>query len=829
MKKQIIAVALLSMVLSTGFLTGCKASIENNPNEGNTNTLVDNDPTLAELPTVGEKYTNDFQEDKIPGQWDSYGIGDPFVYRYNGIYYLYASTKDGYKGVRAWKSKDLINWSKCTGAGLQEGYVSEDDSTITAYAPEVIYKNGVFYMVQSPGGKGHIILKADNPEGPFVKISDSIDSTIDGSFFYDKEEVYFFKAGGTGIRADVLNEDLTGFNGEKGSKRFDNTSLGNWTEGPYMLKRDGKYYLTYTGVHVVSPAYRVAYSYCEDENFYRNDAFTFGDNIILNTSDSYQGLGHSSTVLGPNLDSHYIAYHNLRSSGGPKRGFNLARLDFNGTQMTANHPEKEGNIVPTLATFNDYDGTNLEVKNEFKLSKIATSENRFTSEFNFKGAGTKLVFGYVDDKNYNVISIDESDGKQIINVNKIENEKATLITKYDLTKKYDLSKLHTIRISYTENQFDLHFDGMELINDFNTTLKGGKIGYIANDKTTIGYTGFSNEAEGSAQHNEFKQDLITADNHIIEKSKLSEGSGLVKVEKSKNASPDFLENGFIGANYMKLATKGDRATYLTNFDEEEILSVDIRVPKEMLGKKIGIKVNNGDIYEYQLDKYEVDTTDFKVTLGNIKVNEGANYISIYNVGDEAKFLQAEFTKTTDLKTTFENNLSDYVKQGVTYVNAWKIKNDGHYALGGTRQLAYFGDETIGDVEVEVTVNFDGQTLTKSAGLIISGKNAAFSLHDNKDSIQGYYCSINNNDIVLYDCNYNKTVRGASSYSTIEGELNSGKDIKLKVVKVGKTIKYYVNDKLHCEYVSALGNTKGYVGLYTDGAACTFKNLKIKTL
>lgn len=829
MKKQIIAVALLSMVLSSGLLTGCGNSSGPTTPDDKPSGLVDNDPTLAELPTVGDKYTNDFQEDKIPGQWDSYGIGDPFVYRHNGMYYLYASTKDGYKGVRAWKSKDLINWTKCTGQGLQEGYVSEDDCTITAYAPEVIYKNGAFYMVQSPGGKGHIILKADNPEGPFVKISDSIDSTIDGSFFYDKEEVYFFKAGGTGIRADVLNDNLDGFDGTKGSKRFDNTSLGNWTEGPYMLKRDGKYYLTYTGVHVVSPAYRVAYSYCEDEQFYKNDAFTFGDNIILNTSEGYQGLGHSSTVLGPNLDSHYIAYHNLRSSGGPKRGFNLARLDFNGTQMTANHPEKDGNIVPTLATFNDYDGTNLEKVGDFKLSNIATSENRFTAEYNFIGEGTKMIFGFVDDKNYNEVTIEKADGKQVIKVNAVKNGESTLITKYDLVKEYDLTKLHTFRISYTENQFDLHFDGMELINDFNATLKGGKIGYIATDKTSIGYTGFSNEAEGSAQHNEFKQDLITADNHIVEKSKLGEGSGLVKVEKSKNTSPDFIENGFIGANYMKLANKGDRATYLTNFDKEEILSVDIRVPKEMLGKKIGIKVNNEKLYEYTLDKYDLDTTDFKVTLGNIKVQAGANYISFYNVGDEVKFLQAEFEKTTDIETTFEDDLADYVDKGVTYVNAWKIKNGGHYALGGTRQLAYFGDETIGDVEVEVTVNFDGQTLTKSAGLVVSGKNAAFSLHDNKDSIQGYYCSINNNDIVLYDCDYNKTIRGATSYSTIEGELESGKDIKLKVVKVGKNIKYYVNDKLHCDYTSALGNTKGYVGIYTDGAACTFKNLKIKTL
>ena len=82
--------------------------------------LIDDDSTLEEVPTVADSdlYQNNFGEDKIPNQWDSYGIGDPFVYRWNGTYYLYVSTKDGNLGVRAWKSYDLINWTPCTGDGL---------------------------------------------------------------------------------------------------------------------------------------------------------------------------------------------------------------------------------------------------------------------------------------------------------------------------------------------------------------------------------------------------------------------------------------------------------------------------------------------------------------------------------------------------------------------------------------------------------------------------------------------------------------------------------------------------------------------------------------
>lgn len=824
MKRKFIFGMALTLVFG-GASVGCAPQTSDEGGQVTPSTLVDNDPTLDETKTISDSqlYKNNFGEDRIPNQWDSYGVGDPFVYRWNGTYYLYVSTKDGNLGVRAWKSHDLLNWTPCTGEGLREGYVSEDPTTISAYAPEVFYKNGKFYMVQSPGGSGHYIYESDSPEGPFVKISNQLDTSIDGSFFYASDEnVYLLKASNQGIVGNQLNDDLVS-TGNK-NVRFANTSLGSWTEGPYLLERDGIYYMTFTGVHVVSPAYRVSYAYSTAEDFYNNNAFTFGDNIILNTSNDYQGLGHSSTVLGPNMDSYYIAYHNLISSGGPIRGFNIARLDFNGTEMSANHPELENNIAPELATFNSYDGKeNFEESGDFMLSNKA-SEDAFTVEWNVTGTGAKLIFSYIDDSNYAYATIDNN----VIKVMQVNEGKESEVTKYELKKEYDYTKLHTLRLSYEDNQFDINFDSMALVNDFAATFKAGKVGYNKADTFTLGYVGFSNYAEGSSQNTDVKQDKVIASGYSIEKSKLGEGSGLEKIEETTAPDPDYSLNSVVGANYMHLANKLDRATYEVYFSESGVKSVDVRVPSEMLGKKIGIKVNNGDIYEYTLPEYTAEASDYLLTLGNIKVNKGVNNISFYNVGDDVKFMDATFNDTTDVKMEFKNDLSDYVDKGVTYLNAWKIKNGGHYALAGTRQLVYFGDTTIKDVDVEVTVNFDGGTLSNTAGIIVAGKNAAFSIHDNANSIQGYYCAVNNSDILLYDANYNKTVTAGTNYVR-DHQLDSGKDIVLRVVKVGKNIKYYVNGNLMIEYTSPLGQTQGYVGLYTNGAAVTYKNLTIKTL
>ena len=82
-----------------------------------------------------------------------------------------------------------------------------------------------------------------------------------------------------------------------------------WTEGPTMFKRKGVYYLTYTGNQVWEKNYRVEYAYSHnlEDNFTEEN-----DNVILlNTEgDDHVGLGHNGIVVGPDLDTYYIVYHN---------------------------------------------------------------------------------------------------------------------------------------------------------------------------------------------------------------------------------------------------------------------------------------------------------------------------------------------------------------------------------------------------------------------------------------------------------------------------------------------------------------------------------------
>ena len=62
--------------------------------------------------------------------------------------------------------------------------------------------------------------------------------------------------------------------------------------------------------------------------FYQPDDATLLIHSVM--GDEFKGLGHSSNVIGPDMDSVYTAYHSLVNLTGPARLYNLDRLLTNG-------------------------------------------------------------------------------------------------------------------------------------------------------------------------------------------------------------------------------------------------------------------------------------------------------------------------------------------------------------------------------------------------------------------------------------------------------------------------------------------------------------------
>lgn len=139
----------------------------------------------------------------LPDEWTDYGLGDPQIIKYNGKYYLYVNTKDSETGIKGWESTDLVSWEYM-------GLVATDPKTTGAYAPEVFYWNGSFYMYTSPLGQGHYILSSDDPSGPFVIRTDNLGLSIDGSISVDDDgSWYFYNSGDPNIVGHTMSNPLT--------------------------------------------------------------------------------------------------------------------------------------------------------------------------------------------------------------------------------------------------------------------------------------------------------------------------------------------------------------------------------------------------------------------------------------------------------------------------------------------------------------------------------------------------------------------------------------------------------------------------------------------
>ncbi len=435
-------------------------------------------------------YKNIFDNKKVNGS-ASLGAADPFLIKVNGYYYLTCTRSDG---LILMKSFDLIHWENVNG----NGKVGIDSTLKHAYAPEICYFDGYFYACASPSGNGHYIYRSENIEGPFERVSENIHELIDGSFFVDSnEEKYFLRATETGIVSkhfDEINNSIL-FNS---SIYYKDAVIGNWTEGPYLIKRYGKYYLTFTGTHFLSDAYRV--NYVSGTNIDREDSLKHQGILLLDTSNEFYGLGHSMNILGPNLDSYYIAYHNMMPNRN--RYLNLSRLMFDKKgHMLVNGLGINNNFKIERPMFEDFINEKDYITNE------SINNNEFSIEYNFKSSDIKLILGYKNELNYQYISFNDNN----IILNTLTDGVLSSNVLHKLIKKYDFNKYHSLRIQYKPNKLALYLDLIELNDNINIKLNKGKIGF-KNNNLSNAYLAYSKYSFGSSDTLNVKVDKFYLDN-----------------------------------------------------------------------------------------------------------------------------------------------------------------------------------------------------------------------------------------------------------------------------------------------------------------------------
>ncbi|WP_345762396.1 glycoside hydrolase family 43 protein [Diaminobutyricibacter sp. McL0608] len=319
-------------------------------------------------------------------------FADPFVLRHDGRYYLYCTNPD----VRCWSSNDLVTWQ------LEGPTIGEDVFPgLVPFAPEVVYAGGFFFMYTSPSGQGHFVLRSESPTGPFVPVSGNVGHAIDGNVLIDDDgRWYFYWAGDEGIWGCEMASPT-----DFGEPVFTGIHMNGWTEGPFVSKRDGVYSMTLTGNHYLSRGYRIDAAWSDHPlTGYRADPL---NPILISTSGPRVGLGHSSSVSGPDLVSTYIAYHNLNPDASrdldiDRQVWSGSSLQVLGPTMTARVPSMPDEWCDWGASVADRwvvsDG-HLEARDfaGMLLGEGAVAQwnvelgETFTAELNLTGVGHGLV------------------------------------------------------------------------------------------------------------------------------------------------------------------------------------------------------------------------------------------------------------------------------------------------------------------------------------------------------------------------------------------------------------------------------------------------------
>lgn len=298
------------------------------------------------------------------------GIGDPYVLRWDGKYYLYATSAPN--GFRVWESTNLVDW-ELKGMAFDAAHPANSWGVNSFWAPEVIRHRDAFYMVYSARNReGSLkigLAKSDHPLGPFITVKaplvDRELSYIDGHIFVDGDTPYLFYVKDCSenvidgvhvsqIYAQEMSEDLLELKGEpvlvaQPDQPWEGIDKDwRWNEGPFVLKVDGVYYLMYSANVFSSAEYAVGYA---------TAAAPLGpwtkakENPILakRLEIGVSGPGHNSVTLSPDGTEMFIVYHTHTDPKAPSgnRTVNIDRLYVQGGRMWVEGPTRSPQPAPS--------------------------------------------------------------------------------------------------------------------------------------------------------------------------------------------------------------------------------------------------------------------------------------------------------------------------------------------------------------------------------------------------------------------------------------------------------------------------------------------------
>ena len=321
----------------------------------------------------------------VIGQGGNAG-GDVSVLETGGVYYMCCT------GGGMWYSDDLLNW--------EFTHVDHVPS-----APDLVEYNGKFYLT---GNSDHVYV-ADHPLGPYTDLgvfqnTGPVENGWNGGFdtkiFVDDDnQPYLFWPGRgiSGIYGVKLDpKDMTkfmdkpthlfGFNPMHAWERYGEANeypTVAWIEGPWVIKRNGIYYLEYSASGTQWKSY--AEGYYTATSPLGPYSYASNNPLLQKMQGLVTGTAHGSIVKMAGRDEWWQFYTIVLSNppGGRRIGMDKVTFDADGLMYckVTDYPQpapgtvaREGATASIPVTINKMNAMNA-------LSKFSSQQNGYPAAF----------------------------------------------------------------------------------------------------------------------------------------------------------------------------------------------------------------------------------------------------------------------------------------------------------------------------------------------------------------------------------------------------------------------------------------------------------------
>lgn len=318
---------------------------------------------------------------------------DPDILYHNGTYYLYPTNAgDGNddQGIKVYTSTDLVHWTD-KGFAFKKGDGWGDKNF---WAPDTIERDGIFYMYYV-ANEQICVATSDSPLGPYKQDKKEPMhynvKEIDAHVFYDeasqKYYIYFVRfTGGNVIWGAELNDDMKTIKEDTVTEivRADqgwDQDMGLINEGPFMLTKDGKYYMTYSGSHFMSPNYGSGYAVSDSP---LGPFKKYEYNPIMKSNSLAHGTGHHCITTSPDGKELFMVYHSHYDlSTADPRKLCIDRMQFTTDRDGNQIMEVKGpTVTPQALPSGAVDANNFIEFDRADLQMITVENKTPVSEWN---------------------------------------------------------------------------------------------------------------------------------------------------------------------------------------------------------------------------------------------------------------------------------------------------------------------------------------------------------------------------------------------------------------------------------------------------------------